>query len=331
MKKITAVLLSALIVLSLCVFTSAADESFATVEALFFDRLPKIDGTISEEEWGKPTVSNVKYPENKQTDVKDDERTDVCFDIWFRYTYDGFYLALQTPDTSPCNVNTDSASIWNGDCLQIRIDPEGCTVDIGKTPSTSRNDNYSSKYQELAFAYDKAHKSCSAYCYKGVMGGSFLQSEGGKYGASNDGKVTTYELFIPWDELVDKAPAIGDSYGIAAALLTATEGENNNKWQNWLEWGCGVINGRDKNVCGTNRLTFANKTVFGGKLPANVTKGDINGDNEINNKDVVALFKYVSGADVNVVVDALDINGDGEVNNKDVVALFKRVSTLIIV
>ena len=54
--------------------------------------------------------------------------------------------------------------------------------------------------------------------------------------------------------------------------------------------------------------------------------GDINGDESVNNKDVVALFKYVSGGEVTTNEIALDVNGDGLVNNKDVVALFKYVS-----
>ncbi len=56
--------------------------------------------------------------------------------------------------------------------------------------------------------------------------------------------------------------------------------------------------------------------------------GDVNGDGSINNKDVVALFKYASGNE-DAVKDktACDYNGDGTVNNKDVVALFKAVSS----
>lgn len=57
------------------------------------------------------------------------------------------------------------------------------------------------------------------------------------------------------------------------------------------------------------------------KLP-----GDINDDGNVNNKDVVALFRYVSGSSVTVNVAAVDINGDGSINNKDVVALFRYVS-----
>lgn len=56
--------------------------------------------------------------------------------------------------------------------------------------------------------------------------------------------------------------------------------------------------------------------------------GDVNGDGSINNKDVVALFRYASGNE-DAVKDktACDYNGDGTVNNKDVIAVFKAVST----
>ena len=265
MKKVFSLFLVLAMVFTLCIAVSADEEElFATVEALQFDKLPEIDGKVTVEEWGQPTVAHIKYPENPQTDVSKDDQTDVEFTIWFRYTFDGLYIAAQTPDTSPCNDNVDGAQIWNGDCLQMRLDPYGCTEDQGLFASASRNNNYSEDYQEFAFAYCKDDGDCYAYCWHGIMEGMALQSEDGKYGASNDGTTTTYEVFIPWDELVYDAPHVGTSYGISAALLTATEGENDNKWQNWLEWGAGVINGRDDNICGTNRLVMAGTTVFGG-------------------------------------------------------------------
>ncbi len=54
--------------------------------------------------------------------------------------------------------------------------------------------------------------------------------------------------------------------------------------------------------------------------------GDINGDKEVDNKDIVALFRYVSGGKGDVVIEALDPNGDGAVDNKDIVTLFRNVS-----
>ena len=54
--------------------------------------------------------------------------------------------------------------------------------------------------------------------------------------------------------------------------------------------------------------------------------GDVNGDGLANNKDIVTLFKLVSGESVSYDEFAVDVNNDGEENNKDVVVLFKYVS-----
>ena len=54
--------------------------------------------------------------------------------------------------------------------------------------------------------------------------------------------------------------------------------------------------------------------------------GDINNDGEANNKDVVELFRYVSGDKKLEDDSAYDFNGDSEVNNKDVVELFRYLS-----
>ena len=54
--------------------------------------------------------------------------------------------------------------------------------------------------------------------------------------------------------------------------------------------------------------------------------GDINGDGELDNKDAVVLFKYLSGADIGCDALAIDVNNDGNTDNKDVVVLFKYLS-----
>ena len=266
MKKVFAILISVLMVFSLCgaVFADEEEEAFATVEALQFDILPSIDGKVTADEWGDPTVAHIKYPENPQTDVCYDDKTDVEFTIWLRYTFEGFFMAVQVPDTSPCNKYVHDHNIWNGDALQVRFDPFGCTIDQGFEPSAERDFNYSDDYQELVFAYNTEDGLCYTYCWHGIMIGQALQSEGGSYAASNDGEVTTYEIFIPWNELVFELPHVGTTYGISAAILTATLGENNNEWQNWLEWGAGVIHDRNDNICGTARLIMSGETVFGG-------------------------------------------------------------------
>ena len=56
-------------------------------------------------------------------------------------------------------------------------------------------------------------------------------------------------------------------------------------------------------------------------------RGDINKDGYVDNKDVVLLFRFVSGSDQTVDETLCDFNEDGTVDNKDVVALFRYVST----
>lgn len=49
--------------------------------------------------------------------------------------------------------------------------------------------------------------------------------------------------------------------------------------------------------------------------------GDINGDENVNNKDLTRLMKYLAGENVEVVTVTLDTNGDENVNNKDLTRL----------
>ena len=75
---------------------------------------------------------------------------------------------------------------------------------------------------------------------------------------------------------------------------------------------------RTCSVCGYTEVTIIEKLSG---------PGDLNGDGETNNKDVVILFRYVSSSIKDDDESIYDFNKDGEVNNKDVVALFRNVST----
>ena len=57
-------------------------------------------------------------------------------------------------------------------------------------------------------------------------------------------------------------------------------------------------------------------------------KGDCNDDGLVDNKDVVALFRYASAGTHVEDERKYDFNEDSEVNNKDVVELFRFVSKL---
>lgn len=55
-------------------------------------------------------------------------------------------------------------------------------------------------------------------------------------------------------------------------------------------------------------------------------QGDVNSDGTVDQRDVVRLMKYLTGADITVSVPALDINGDGDVDTKDLTHLLKLIS-----
>lgn len=54
--------------------------------------------------------------------------------------------------------------------------------------------------------------------------------------------------------------------------------------------------------------------------------GDIDGDQKVNQKDAILLFRYVAGWDVEADYDALDCDGDGKINPKDAITLFRYVA-----
>ena len=61
-----------------------------------------------------------------------------------------------------------------------------------------------------------------------------------------------------------------------------------------------------------------------GKKPViEIVYGDVNGDSEINNRDLVLMQQYLNGWNVTVDADACDCNADGEINNRDLV-LFQQ-------
>ena len=55
--------------------------------------------------------------------------------------------------------------------------------------------------------------------------------------------------------------------------------------------------------------------------------GDANGDGEVDNKDVVTLFRHLSGMSVTCIEANCDVNKDNEIDNKDVVTLFRLLSS----
>lgn len=72
---------------------------------------------------------------------------------------------------------------------------------------------------------------------------------------------------------------------------------------------------------------IAAHAINGGVFARQALTGDVNCDGSLDNKDVVILFRYVSGIRYRIFSEsAADVNEDGSLDNKDVVVLFRLVS-----
>ena len=54
--------------------------------------------------------------------------------------------------------------------------------------------------------------------------------------------------------------------------------------------------------------------------------GDVNGDGEVTNADLIRLRRYLSGQDVSAETGNADLNGDGKVDLKDLMLLQMRLA-----
>ena len=56
------------------------------------------------------------------------------------------------------------------------------------------------------------------------------------------------------------------------------------------------------------------------------TLGDVNGDGEVNNKDIGQLQRFLNAWGISVNEAAADVNRDGSINNKDVGILQRHLN-----
>ena len=54
--------------------------------------------------------------------------------------------------------------------------------------------------------------------------------------------------------------------------------------------------------------------------------GDINGDGEVNNKDIALLMQHINGWNVEIDLTVADVKFDGKINNKDIVILTRYIN-----
>ncbi len=274
MKKIVTFLMVVAMLASMCAIGVSAEQTNMEVTIPKFTAQPTFDGCVTEEEWGAKTLRMVTdgAATTEDTEIGVNEEyglkntyyyfalEGICdtlaYDLWLRWDDQYLYLAAIVEDPDPFSLPSGGEEIWNGDCLQLRVDEKG--------PSASmlpNNPNFN--YKTDAFNGNRFKKpwSSDAEVFNSIIGlvkgdtptiwrcgktygeGWNLKDEGGIVGITcvqndDDTCTTTYEAAYPWSSVnATLVPKAGDTYGVGVAVACSDSNELNG----CLQWGSGIM------------------------------------------------------------------------------------------
>ena len=217
---------------------------------------------------------------------------------------DGSSSVIKALVSNDGTLNTLSVTVKAGAAEEAKV-----------TNSYIDRENDSAEGRELCFFEDGEE---TVFYVKGWFGLNCLAL---KTGYSIDGGAAVYDgsVTMTRDEGLDPHVNGGLGYRFEARINT----KKLSKGQHTLVL---TVIADDGKMTELNALRTAVIQINKTKEALSYTPGDINDDGELDNKDVVVLFRYLNDPSVAVNVYAVDVNGDGEPNNKDVTTLFRYLN-----
>ncbi len=318
MKRSVSLIIAAIMIFAsfAAAITSAAVEGLPTaeVEAPYFDEKPVIDGRVSEDEWGEPTVwvdqadvgesiylSDDGAPEANEFNTffyrnpaatYDVDVLNMSYMVWLRWDEDYYYVAVKVNDPDGHSLKNGKGETWNGDALQMRVDPEGYNAVSplgpemydaeydGKPWSRDDIDDFCFGFVEAAGGFTEAWNNATGTGITSFSGGSCKAAvvpAGANFNYDTATGVTTYEIAIPWgyidnyshnySDYSSRNPngAIGREYGMTAVVYNADGNTGEAKFNAGLSWGSGIINAQQEKcvrTCGgSNKVTLTGDKV----------------------------------------------------------------------
>ncbi len=157
MKKILSSILTAATLASAMLVPVTAEAAVSVtqeVDVLYMRTQPTFDGVIGADEWGAtpsftvngaeaavpgdtaPSAKNTfahyeyEYDVPTKTFTKIDEANkalvkQISYDVWLRWDTKYLYVAAKVNDPDGYYLPAGRENIWNGDCFQFRVDPQG--------------------------------------------------------------------------------------------------------------------------------------------------------------------------------------------------------------
>lgn len=206
---------------------TAKKKGYQTVEALYFENEPTIDGSITEAEWGAVTRRMISseaatYNDSKsyfasyfywQGVVTGAEYTGagIEYDLWLRWDENNFYVGVKVKDYDGHSLKHGLKDTVNGDSVQFRVDPYYNFANLSRDRLMGWSDastvsnilfGYSQVAGEFFECYDDATASAKGLtAYSDPKWGAAnvaVAPAGSDYSPDAVAGYTTYEIALPW-------------------------------------------------------------------------------------------------------------------------------------
>lgn len=216
------------------------NKQVTALRSLFTQSKPTIDGSI--QEWGLPEFvmdqrAQVKSIESTFADEWSPQRLNASGNT--RWDNDNLYIAIKVMEDVHRLPISNAADLWKGSSIQIAIDP-----DRGAVPG-------SKGYSEFAFGLTDEGKAVG-YRYNAIAGKAAGEFTAGEMEISRDEatKSTSYELSIPWGEIIPGGISVKDGSALGISVLANySDGSfinsgNGDARNGWIEYNSGIGAGK---------------------------------------------------------------------------------------
>ena len=228
-------------------------EEEPSYEAMKITTAPTIDGVITEEEWGAPFLS---FDQNTERCYQDfhDGYVKLSATLWIRWDETYLYIGLTSPEPDGQYCSDIPGRSWDGDSLQIAIDPNGpnTTGDVME-PFTDRMIN-------VSFSLITSTGEMCVYDHSAAVNADHSLTDAKFVYSLSDDNISTWEVAIKHSDIcanyADRLAEIGEGfvYGISVVRLNAAPEDE--AYNGWLSWGSGICWPRFEDDPGANKLVL---------------------------------------------------------------------------
>ena len=206
--------------------TKAADKTF---EIQPVTKTPKIDGKVSDGEYGSIAFTVKKGEENIYVYEEKGELADFTADIYLGYDKENIYIAAVAEYAEHKNETLKTGDLWMGDCMQIQI-----------SDTLGRNRN------ELNFSLNSINGNSMMDKPYGV--GENSMEAGKDYTVTREGTTTTYEIALNIKQFSTKLDELTGGLQLPFSVAFHQSGGA------FIEYCDGIVNKKDIALAGTMTL-----------------------------------------------------------------------------